>query len=163
MQIINVMKIYLLFSLLGFMVFNTQKSEAQVKNVKKDTVYYLLDTLAVPIKDRMFKVEREGTAVFFLLKCKCYPFSTDIPFYYDVYRKKENRIKKTEFDQIRTVPITQLIEIAIKCLEAKQVNNYEFIFIEPDGAKMKLIHMTLGPPYNPRETITVETIKPDGF
>jgi hypothetical protein len=123
------------------LALNMQNVQAQ-----KDTVYYLLDTAALPIKDRMFQIENEGPARMYLLKCKCYPSSTSIPFYFDISRKRERIINKQEFRQLKTSSLTELIDFAIRSLDPKAAT-YQFIFIEPVGEVMKLIDISLAPPY----------------
>lgn len=142
---------HITLSLLGVLFFYAQEAVAQNEIIKKDTIYYLLDTTNISIKDRMFNIEREGPAMIYQLKCKCYPYSTNITFYFDINHKKEERIKLREFNKLNTVSIAQLIEIAVKILAPNEKNKYEFIFIEPIGSEMKLIEMTLAAPYNPRK------------
>jgi hypothetical protein len=128
-----------------FLALNMQKVKAQ-----KDTVYYLLDTAALPIKDRMFRTEDEGPFRTYVLECRCYPYSMGIPFYFNIYRKREKTIDKKKFLQIKTLSISELIDIALKCLEPSIWLKYKFIFIEPHGDDMKLIDITLGAPHDPR-------------
>ncbi|GGE60558.1 hypothetical protein EV200_103638 [Pedobacter psychrotolerans] len=140
------MRYLIIFGVFSSILFNIHKVRAQVKG---DTVYYLLDTANVPVKDRMFKIEREESAMMYLLQCKCYPYATNIPFYFDIYKKKT--ISRKEFKKIKIVSIIQLIVIALKCLPPASRTDYKFIFIEPEGRNMKLTDMVLGAPYNPRK------------
>jgi hypothetical protein len=50
---------YILIFLLGIILTTAQKVKAQNKKEIQDTVYYKLDTSAVPLKDRMFNIEIE--------------------------------------------------------------------------------------------------------
>jgi hypothetical protein len=142
---------YIIICLLGILFFSDKEAIAQNQIIKKDTIYYLLDTANTSIKDRMFKIEREGPAMIYQLKCKCYPYSTNITFYFDINHKKEKKIKPQEFNNLSTVSISQLIEIAVKLLAPNEKNKYKFMFIEPIGSEMRLIDMTLAAPYNPRK------------
>lgn len=137
--------------------FNLQKVNAQVK---RDTIYYLLDTAKVPVKDRMFTSEREGPAIGHILRCKCFPYGYSIFFYYPITDKKERRVSLQEFRKVRTVSITELIDLSLKCLEPVYRNKYQFIFAEPEGKNIRLTNMKVWIPSEPRKTITVETIKP---
>ncbi|WP_025145976.1 hypothetical protein [Pedobacter jeongneungensis] len=139
------------FLIFAFLFFSVYIAKAQTQKIKKDTVYYLLDTLSVPAKDRMFKVEREGPAMVYQLQCKCYPYSTSITFYYDINRKKEKIIKISEAKKIKTVSITELISLAVKSLLKEEANEYKFVFLEPSGNDINLINMVLAPPYNPNK------------
>jgi hypothetical protein len=129
------------------LAFNMQNVKAQ-----RDTVYYLLDTAAVPIKDRMFRMDNEGPFRFYLLECSCYPSSVGIPFYFNVHRKKRIIDKKT-FLQLKTSSITELIGFALESLEPKPVK-YKFIFIEPNGEDMNLTDIFIAPPYKSRKVTT---------
>jgi hypothetical protein len=151
------MKYSFIFGIMVLLLFNLQKVNAQVKT---DTIYYLLDTAKVPIKDRMFRIEREGPAMCYILECKCYPYATGISFLFDIASKKEKIISLQEFRRIKTVSITQLIDLALKCLPPGHRGLYKFIFAEPTGKNIRLKDMVLGTPYEPRKTITVETIGP---
>ncbi|MCZ4244563.1 hypothetical protein [Pedobacter punctiformis] len=153
------MRYLMIFGIYSLLFFNMQKVSAQIKKIKRDTVYYLLDTASVSVKDRMFKIEREESAMMYLLQCKCYPYATNIPFYFDIYKNKKEIISRKEFKKIKTVSIVELIVIALKCLPPANRTDYKFIFIEPDGKNMRLTDMVLGAPYNPREVNSTEKIK----
>jgi hypothetical protein len=151
------MKYSFLLAIIALLVFNFQKVNAQVKT---DTIYYLLDTANVPVKDRMFRIEREGPAMCYVLECRCFPYSRGITFLYDIANKKEKKISLNEFREFKTVSITQLIDLAIKCLAAEKRSLYKFIFAEPDGKNIRLTDMTLWTYYDPRTTNKVGTIEP---
>lgn len=88
------MKYSLIFITIVLLLFNFQKVNAQVKI---DTIYYLLDTAKIPVKDRMFRIEREGPAMCYILECKCFPHSRGITFLFDIADKKEQKISVQEF------------------------------------------------------------------
>ncbi len=150
------MKYLYIFGILVLLLFNIQKVNAQIK---RDTIYYLLDTAKVPIKDRMFRIEREGPAMCYILECRCFPYSRGITFLFDIANKKEKKISFQEFKKLKTVSVTQLIDLAIKCLPPENRNLYKFIFAEPEENYIKLTDMMLYTYYDPRKTITVEIIK----
>lgn len=151
------MKYSFIFGIVVLLFCSLQKVNAQVK---RDTIYYLLDTANVPIKDRMFRIEREGPAMCYILECKCYPYATGISFLFDIVNKKEKRISLEEFSKIKTVSITELIDFALKCLPPGHRGLYKFIFAEPEGNLIRLTDMMLWEPYKPEKTYKVETIKP---
>ena len=151
------MKYLFNFGILILLLFNIQKVNAQVK---RDSIYYLLDTANVPIKDRMFHIESEGSFMFYSLECKCFPYEYGIGFYYQIDDKKEKRISLREFKKIKTVSITELIDVSLKCLPPGNRNKYQFIFAEPDGNHFRLTDMKIWIPTKPRNTITVTTIEP---
>ena len=151
------MKYLSIFGIVILLLFNLQKANAQVKI---DTIYYLLDTAKVPVKDRMFRIEREGPSMDYALECKCFPYGYSIFFYYQIADKKEQKISIQEFSKIKTVSITQLIDLALKCLPPENRNLYQFIFAEPEGKNIRLTEMKLWIPLKPRKTSTETTIKP---
>jgi hypothetical protein len=151
------MKYLFILAITFLLLFNLQKVNAQVK---RDTIYYLLDTAKVPVKDRMFNFTAEGPAMGYTLACQCFPYGYSIFFYYQIADKKEKRISIQEFRNIKTVSITELIDLALKCLPPGNRNQYQFIFAEPEGGHIRLTDMMLWIPLKPRNTITEEIIKP---
>jgi len=139
------------------LLFNLQKVNAQVKI---DTIYYLLDTANVPIKDRMFRIEIENPFMFYTLECKCFPYGYGIGFYYPIVNKKEKKISVQEFRKLKIVSITQLIDLALKSLAPENRSKYQFIIAEPDGSNIKLTQMKVWIPTKPQKTITTTTIEP---
>ncbi|MBB6502811.1 hypothetical protein [Pedobacter cryoconitis] len=151
---------YIIIFLLGFVCLTIQKVKAQSEKVKKDTVYYHLDTTAIPIKDRMFAIDEEAGTVSYVLLCKCYPWETDLRFFY-TKGKNTKSISKEEFSKIKTISITQLIEIAVKYAKDR-IDRHTFFFILPNGKNMKVTKAYLSDPRKPRApTITVETVNPN--
>ncbi|MBB6270796.1 hypothetical protein HDF26_001223 [Pedobacter cryoconitis] len=133
--------------LLSFMFCNITKAEAQSKRVEQDTIFYFLDTVAIPANHRVIDIERESQYVGYILRCKCYPLNADPVFYtrVDSYKKI---ISKEEFNKIKTVSLKKLIEIAVKYAKEK-VYSYKFFFIEPAGKDMKVIKVNLEGPRKP--------------
>lgn len=120
--------------------------QEKVKEVKrylpaKDTVYFLVDTLAVPAKDRMFEITDEGKFKTFGLLCKCYQFGMDAYFYHDLTSGKKF-IDREEFEKIKTVSINELITITAQFAKDK-IDKTAFYFIEPDGQKMRVTRVYL--------------------
>ena len=73
----NTMKYLFILAITFLLLFNLQKVNAQVK---RDTIYYLLDTAKVPVKDRMFHFTAEGPAMGYTLACQCFPYGYSIFF-----------------------------------------------------------------------------------
>lgn len=150
------MKYLFIFGIFVLLLFNRQEVNAQIK---RDTIYYLLDTAKVPKKDRMFRIDREGPAMFYSLECKCFPYEYGIGFYYQIKDKKAKSIGLQEFRQLKTVSIVELIDLALKYLPPANRSKYKFIFAEPEGNHIRLIDMKVWIPTKPRKTITVTTIE----
>lgn len=135
-------------------------AKAQDKIVIQDTVYYHLDTAAIPIKDRMFAFDEEAGTVSYVVLCKCYPWETDLRFFY-TKTKNTKTISKEAFRKIKTISITQLIEIGVKYAKDR-IDRHVFFFIEPNGKNMKVTKVYLSDPRKPQgSTITVETVHPN--
>lgn len=130
--------------------FALPRVSAQNSQLKKDTIYFLFDTAAVPVKDRIFKIEPERPSMVYHIMCSCYPYATSIGFYYNLSSRRETKIKMKAARKIKTVSIIELIEIAMKCQDLNVRKKYEFIFLEPDGREMRLTKMFLGRPYKPQ-------------
>ncbi|MGY3054690.1 hypothetical protein ACVWYG_002899 [Pedobacter sp. UYEF25] len=145
MKNLIIILLYFLFLLNGFSAFS------QSKIVKLDTIYYFLDTAAVPKKDRFFKFESESHYKVYFLQCKCYPYGKDIPFFYDADNPNIKKISIANFEKIKTVSITELINIVLSSLPQPAWTKYVFVFIEPDGTNMKLTYLGLASPYDPRK------------
>jgi hypothetical protein len=116
----------LCLSLFGFV------SSSYAQNVmKKDTMYYLLDTLKVPINDRMVTLaEKEGDGKFFLIQCPCLAHDEKPQFYYRISKKIS--VSKKTFNSIKLISLTSLIEITKKSGNDFR-NKYVFYMIEPQN------------------------------
>ncbi|QNK64824.1 hypothetical protein H7F33_10230 [Pedobacter sp. PAMC26386] len=149
----------IVITLLSFLLFNVQKAEAQSIKKNQDTVFYFLDTVATPAKDRIIRIERETPYLGYIILCKCYPLNADPVFYtrIDSYKKV---ISKEEFAKIKTISLTRLIEIAVKYANDK-IYSHKFFFIEPDGNNMKVTKVTLEGPRKPDAILyNTKKIKP---
>lgn len=151
------MKYIFILTIIVLLLFNLQKANAQLKI---DTIYYLLDTAKVPIKDRMFRIEIENPFMFYTLECKCFPYGYGIGFYYPIVNKKAKKISLQEFTKLKIVSITQLIDLALKCLAPENRSKYQFIIAEPEANNMKLTEVKVWIPIKPRNNSTVTTIEP---
>ncbi|MGF7080543.1 hypothetical protein [Mucilaginibacter sp. UYCu711] len=121
-------------SLFGFFC----SSSAQ-ELIKKDTMYYLLDTLKIPINDRMITLaEQEGDGKFFLINCPCLSHDEKPQFYYRISKKIS--VSKKMFNSIKLISLTSLIEITKKSGNDFS-NKYVFYMIEPDN-KSYVMHQS---------------------
>lgn len=153
---------YILIFLLSIILTTAQKVKAQNKKEIQDTIYYKLDTSAVPLKDRMFNIEIEDKYKGYILKCKCYPWETDLVFFSRRDRSNETKnISLESFNKIKTISIPQLIEIAVKYAKDR-LDKHKFFFIEPNGKAMKVTRVYLSDPRKPQgPSIDTEYIHPN--
>ncbi len=106
------------------------------KNTNRDTVYYLVDTTAVPVNDRMFDIGVEGNFHYYKLMCKCYPWQLNPAFTY-VVKRKGISMSKHEIEKTQFITLQKLIDIAVQ-YGISRVEKTVFYFIEPgDNAFIK--------------------------
>jgi hypothetical protein len=113
--------ICLCFSLLTNSVFAQSK-------IKKDTIYYLLDTLKIPVNDRIVTSQKMGNATFTEIKCPCVN-RNDHPWFYSPDSKKKI-FSKDKFRSIKLINLVSLIEI-VKNSGDNFNKKYSFFIIEP--------------------------------
>lgn len=144
-----------------FAFFITQTAKSQPANKNKDTVYYLLDTASVPLNDRMFEIGEEAGNIYYILKCRCYPWNMN-PIFFSVPAKKNDthHISDEDFRRLKKISLVQLTDIAFNYGKDK-IDKTDFYFIEPSEDKFKIMKTYLLKSRKPRGgTITMETIKP---
>ncbi|MCX2452062.1 hypothetical protein OQX61_12390 [Pedobacter sp. PLR] len=147
---------HLIFMLFGYLIFNTQVSKAQ--DNERSNIYYFLDTAAVPIKDRIFDLYSYGYTKNFNILCRCYPWNTNVNFF-SINPKDTRPFTLQEFNEIKTVSLPDLIDIAIQYAKDR-IYKYNFYFIEPVSDKMKITKVILAWPTKPRTHSTIIEIKP---
>lgn len=140
------MKIFIRVVLLGLLLIASVQAWAQ-KEVKKDTIYYLIDTAKVPIKDRMFLTGQEGNFYGYRLTCKCYPYQTDAFFTY-LRSRKGTEVTKDDLRLLNTINLRELIRIVVQH-GLDQVNKTIFFFIELNGQKFIQHQVFLSEPKMP--------------
>jgi hypothetical protein len=100
---------------------------------RKDTVYYLIDTLKIPVKDRMISTETALPFKFYTLKCNCLS-SNNMP----VFRanlSKQNSFDKKQISKIDFISLPKLIELVRKNDDANFDDKFTIYFIEPLGKR----------------------------
>ncbi|MBB6498484.1 hypothetical protein [Pedobacter cryoconitis] len=133
-----------------FMLATISKVKAQDKKIIQDTVYYHLDTAAIPIKDRVFQFDIEGSCKEYILACKCYPGGSDLVFISWINRPNWTKnISLDSFNKIKTISITELINIAVQYAKDK-IDRHKLFFIEPNDKNMKVTAVYLAEPLKSR-------------
>lgn len=119
---------------------------AQIPSVKKDTVYYLIDTTKVPLKDRMFLVGQEGSLYGYRLTCECNLYHEDFIFSRSVDSKFE-QIDRKLLKNIKFISLRELIHIAVK-YGTDKIDRTVFYFVEVQNKKYNLykVRLVVGPP-----------------
>lgn len=126
------------------------------KNTKRDTVYYLVDTTAVPVKDRMFDIGLEGYIHYYRLMCQCYPWQLNPVFSYVVKRKGTN-MSKQEVEKTQFITLQKLIDIAVQYGISK-VEKKVFYFIEPSNNAFIKHEVYLMPPRKPEILYDIQSV-----
>lgn len=137
--------------LFGFLFFFTQNCKGQSNIKEKDSVYYYLDTAAVPIKDRMVFKDSLEFAIAYTLPCQCNLWGGNINFE-KPKSIKSKPISLAEFKKLNTVSITDLITIAVKKIKEKDKKT-SYFFIEPNGKEMKISKVFLMDPKRTHEVL----------
>jgi hypothetical protein len=127
------MKITKLFIVLFSILLNTTLKAQLNKPIKKDTLYYLIDTAKTPKLDRVFEIEHSKQFVFYTINCPCYAVKWKPQFYY-VFKGTSNYdanlkpvyITKNEMKKLPSVTLYKLITLS--CSEGTSVNTRHTIF-----------------------------------
>ncbi|WP_448703006.1 hypothetical protein ACFGVR_11700 [Mucilaginibacter sp. AW1-3] len=100
---------------------------------KKDTIYYLFDTVHTAPNDRMIRIVREtlgkNTYVNYSIQCACLAYG-NMPLFSSNSNKATN-INKATFKTLKFIQITHLIELVKTHDNATFNDNYDVFFIEP--------------------------------
>jgi hypothetical protein len=127
------MKITKLFIVVFSILLNTTLKAQLNKPIKKDTLYYLIDTAKTPKLDRVFEIENSKQFVFYTIDCPCYAVKWKPQFYY-VFKGTSNYdanlkpvyITKSEMKKLPFVTLYKLITVS--CSEGTSVNKWHTIF-----------------------------------
>lgn len=116
-----------LFSLL--FIYEVGKAQS----VKKDTLYYLLDTLAVPVKDRLFSYEAENANIKWVtINCACLESGVKPQFRINTRNQKIVDIRWLQRHE--TVSLSYLLNYLRTKDDARLISNFDLFFIEPNDA-----------------------------
>ncbi len=131
MRIVNIVVIILLSFSLG-----------KAQSVKRDTLYYLLDTLAVPAKDRLFKYESENANIKWItINCPCLDHNIKPGFRMNISKQKIVDRKWLQTNQ--TIGLSSLLNYLKTHASQKLSNSFDLFFVEPNGRKSFKINKVL--------------------
>jgi len=140
------------YKLFIFLIFFSPFSLLAQNIHKADTVYFLIDTLNTPLKERLWTIGIENPIYYYNLHCNCYTENSNPTFGYNVKLSQNERIiTKEELLNIKTIDTKQLIDIITQYGLNKQ-RNHVFYFIEPRTGKYVLNEVVL-PEYRKRVPI----------
>ncbi|MEX8547583.1 MAG: hypothetical protein V5804_08285 [Mucilaginibacter sp.] len=98
-----------LFFLLAFILIS-KFTFSQVTTIKRDTLYYLLDTAKIPINDRMIKITDAPLFKFYYFRCPCLD-EGQMPYLIHRTNDKGEIIDSSKINKIKmiaTVPLLYL-------------------------------------------------------
>jgi hypothetical protein len=119
------------------------------KSQNVDSVYYLLDTIKTPAKDRIWEIHLEYPSLkIYTIQCSCLAYDSSPAF---VYRSNEQQtLAKKDIKNFKLISLVKLIGltklITTKMLDHKVV----FFIIEPHGQNYTLSRVHLLKPSKPR-------------
>jgi len=113
---------------LTFIASSYKKSMAQ-KIIKKDTIYYLIDTANVPINDRMITIESAKEYKFYSINCPCLNNSIKPIFRCNI--TNQVIMKRSMISSLKFIHLPDLIELVKKKDNGYFNDNFVIFFIEP--------------------------------
>ncbi|WP_179414248.1 hypothetical protein HDF19_16060 [Mucilaginibacter sp. E4BP6] len=132
------MKIYILSILLIAFFLRTQAQ----KKTRIDSVYYLVDTLHTPVKDRMWDINVEENSIYknYTIHCPCLINGGSPTFFYNIKSKEiAVHITKKELKAIKLIDLSYLILKSKQIEKNAYTRDYQIFLIEPDK-KGYIIH-----------------------
>jgi hypothetical protein len=106
---------------------------SKAQSIKKDTLYYFLDTLAVPAKDRLFSYEAENANIKWVtINCPCLDFGVKPEFRMVTTSQKIVDINWLQGHE--TVGLSYLLNYLRTKDNARLISNFDLFFIERNDA-----------------------------
>jgi hypothetical protein len=130
----------------------------------KDTIYYLVDTIKIPVKDQMLEIGIDGPFKYYSIQCRCLKYNQMPTFIYNINRSKSNDLIKS--DKIKTINFTSLSKLISLSQQdgGDSFNNYHVtFFIEHIGNNYIKHLVRLLKPQKREPTIDYEIIKNDSI
>jgi len=123
-------------------------------DIKKDSVYYLIDTARTPRNDRLWDIHEEyPTIMLYTIKCPCLAFGNRPTFVDNLELKTDEMISTEEFKAIKLTTMASLIEKAKRAsIDQKARNNCSFFIIERRGGNYVVHKVRLLNPTKPAQT-----------
>jgi hypothetical protein len=155
----NKVKIVLLIL---FLWIDLKAAFAQSK-VKRDTIYYVIDTAKIPVNARMLDIGVEGPYKYYTIQCPCLEYGQRPNF---TYRRdvKDKLMTASQLKSIKQVNLISLIQKAKEFTNKAFTSTYAFFFIEPNGKGYVIHQVHLATPINQEPivdfiTVTNDTVK----
>jgi len=143
--------------LLIFLATGVKMSIAQSK-AKYDTVYYFLDIMHTPAKDRMITIDSEQTRKYYTISCPCLKDSGMPTFRCDTTKK--TIISNEIYKKLNFISLPTLIGLSKKYSFNELVNKYVIYFVHRFKNEYKKTEVFLQE-YRKDVIIDFDTVKTD--
>jgi len=117
-----------LFLLFVFIAVVPRISHAQ-SNIKKDTIYYLVDTAKTSTYDRLITVQKNDTEQFYTINCPCLINNSKPVFRCNI--EKKTYVDTIAFKSLKLTYLSELIELVRKNDNITFNDKFTIFFIEP--------------------------------
>jgi hypothetical protein len=145
---------------IGFYTAFAQK--ARINSI--DSIYYFVDTIKTPAKERILEIGIESPYQYFTIKCPCLKYNAEPTFVYKL-TDSGGKIDKSAFDKLNTVSLVKLINLAKQTADLTATTLYIYFFVEKKSNNEFVIHKArLVMPRKPEviidyQKVTFETTK----
>jgi hypothetical protein len=130
--------------------------KVRINNI--DSIYYYMDTVNTPVKERMWDAGIESTYQYFTIKCPCLKYNAEPTFIYKINDPGQT-ISKNTFDNLNTVNLVKLISLAKQTTDMTATTLYIYFFIEKKVNSEYITHkVRLITPRKPEVLIDYEII-----
>lgn len=128
---------------------------------KKDSVYYLIDTLNTPKNSQIWEIGIENPFKYYTIKCPCLEFGRSPTFIYRPDMQKAIMIKQKELKLFKQTNLSGLIQKAKEATNKDSANKYTFFIIEPKGKLFIINKVGIIQPRKIKKLIDYENISHD--
>lgn len=145
--------------ILSFALTISFSSFAIIKPQVTDTLYYLVDTTKVPVKDRMMKIGVEANFKFYNILCQCSKDLLMPTFIYSLNKPElTETLSKSKAEELKFISLAELLQMSQQ--ESFDIfnNHHTVFFIEPDGNKYLKHKVTFLHPVKRNQSIDTETV-----
>ncbi|MFI5139843.1 MAG: hypothetical protein ACHQIM_18620 [Sphingobacteriales bacterium] len=138
------------------LLFCSLNAFAQTKQ-KIDSIYYLLDTVKIPVNDRIWEIGVEGNFKYYTILCPCLAYGLQPTFFYRMDFGGQI-INNTNLRTVKFISISSLILKAKKFTDSSFKGKYAIFFIEGKEKEFISHKVSLRPAKKPEILIDYENI-----
>jgi len=125
-----IMKTTIIIALMAFCIFGWV-SQVLAQHIKKDTIYYLLDTVNTPRNDQMIFANKTKLEIFFTIDCPCLRADGEKPIFQSINKYQKN-ISVQLFKSLKLSSVPLIIKLIIENDNGNDFNNkYVLCVVQP--------------------------------